>query len=143
MPRATSSGPHWFAIALTATIVELTLITAYIHLTLGGVLFTLNATGYAVLATALAIGAMPHPLIARISWLPRLGLLAFTAATIGAYLVVGPYFFLGWVAKAVEAAIMTLLAADVVRVYGSPAGLARAAFATFHGRPGRRPMRTA
>ena len=143
MSRATSSGPRWFAVALTAAIVELTLITAYIHLTLGGVLFTLNAAGYAVLAAALAIGAIPHPLIARMSWLPRIGLLAFVAATIGAYLVVGPYFSLGWLAKAVEVAILTLLAADVARVYGSPAGLARAAVATFHGGPGRGPMRTA
>ncbi|MGH2381161.1 MAG: hypothetical protein ACRDG7_08055 [Candidatus Limnocylindria bacterium] len=143
MPRVTSSSPRWFAFALTATIVELTLITAYIHLTLGGLLFTLNAAGYALLALSLAIGALPNHLIARVSWLPRIGLAAFTATTIGAYLVIGPHFSLGWVAKAVEVAILTLLAADVMRVYGSPAGLARAAIATFHRRPGRGPMRTA
>ncbi|MGQ0609370.1 MAG: hypothetical protein ACT4OQ_13045 [Chloroflexota bacterium] len=142
MPRVTSSSPRWFAFALTATIVELALITGYIHLTLGGVLFTLNAAGYAALAAGLAIGAVPHPLIARFSWLPRIGLAAFTATTIGAYLVIGPHFSLGWVAKAVELAILTLLAADVLRVYGSPAGLARAAIATFHGRSDRG-MRTA
>ena len=143
MPRAISRSPRWFAIALTATIVELALITAYIHLTLGGTLFTLNAVGYAALATALAIGAIPHRSIARFSWLPRIGLAAFTAVTIGAYLVIGPYFALGWVAKAVEVAILTLLAADVMRVHGSLAGLARAAVATFHSRPRRGPMRTA
>ena len=143
MPRAISRRPRWFTIALTATIVELALITAYIHLTLGGVLFTLNAVGYAALATALAICAIPHPLIARISWLPRIGLTAFTAVTIGAYLVIGPYFVLGWVAKAVEFAILTLLAADVMRVYGTPGGLARAAVATFHSGRRRGPMRTA
>ncbi|MEO7295685.1 MAG: hypothetical protein ABIZ57_06050 [Candidatus Limnocylindria bacterium] len=143
MPRAISRSPRWFAVALTATIVELALITAYIHLTLGGILFALNAVGYAALATALVIGAIPHPFIARLSWLPRIGLAAFTAVTIGAYLVIGPYFVLGWVAKAVEVAILTLLAADVMRVHGSLAGLARAAVATFHSRPGRGPMRTA
>ena len=142
MPRAIFRSPRWFAIALTATIVELTLITAYIHLTLGGVLFVLNAAGFAALATALAIGAIPHPFIARFSWLPRIGLAAFTAVTIGAYLVIGPYFVLGWVAKAVEVAILTLLAADVLRVHGSLAGLCRAAVATFHRGPRRGLMRT-
>lgn len=143
MPRAISGSPRWFSIALTATIVELAVITAYIHLTLGGILFLLNAAGYATLATALMIGAIPHPFIARLSWLPRIGLAAFTAVTIGAYLVIGPYFVLGWVAKAVEVAILTLLAADVLRVHGSFAGLCRAAMATFHRGPRRGPMRTA
>jgi hypothetical protein len=131
------------AIALTAAIVALTLATAYIHLSLGGLLFTLNAIGYAVLAAALAAGAVPHRLMSRFSWLPRVGLAGFTAITIAGYLVIGPYFSLGWIAKAVELAILALLAADVVRVYGSPAGLLRAALATFDREPHRGPMRTA
>jgi hypothetical protein len=143
MPAITRFGSRGFAFALTATTVELTLTTAYIHLNLGGVLFTLNALGYAALAAALAVGAIPHPLIRRVSWLPRVGLAAFTATTIGAYLVVGPYFSLGWVAKAIELAILTLIAADVLRVYGSPGGLVRAALATFDRDRYRRPMRTA
>ena len=131
MLATTQSRTRWAAVALTVTTIELTLTTAYIHLTLGGVLFTLNAIGYAMLALALAAGAIPHPLISRFSWLPRVGLAVFTAVTIGAYLVVGPYFSLGWVATAVEVAILTLLAADVVRVYGSLGGLVRAAAGTF------------
>jgi hypothetical protein len=142
MLAATPSRTRWAALALTLTLVELTLTTAYIHLSLGGVLFTLNAVGYALLAAGLVAGTIPHPLVRRISWLPRVGLAAFTAVTIGAYLVIGPYFSLGWVAKAVEVAILTLLAADVVRVYGSLGGLVRAATNTF-GDDGRRPMRTA
>ena len=134
MPATTPSRMSWLALALTLATVELALTTAYIHLTLGGVLFTLNAIGYALLAAALAIGAIPHPLIGRFSWLPRVGLAGFTAVTIGAYLVVGPYFSLGWVAKAVEVAILTLIAADVVRVYGSVGGLVRAAASTFSAR---------
>ena len=130
---ATTPRTRWATLALTVTTVELALTTAYIHLTLGGVLFTLNAIGYAVLAVALAIGAIPHPLISRFSWLPRVGLAGFTAVTIGTYLVVGPYFSLGWVAKGVEIAILTLIAADVVRVYGSLGGLVRAATSTFDG----------
>jgi len=143
MPSPTSLRARGPAVALTALAVGLTLTTAYIHLGLGGLLFTLNAIGYAVLAVALAIGAIPHPLLSRFSWLPRVGLAGFTAVTIGGYLVMGPYFSLGWITKAIEVGILVLLAADVVRVYGSPAGLVRAALATFG--EGRRtgPMRTA
>ena len=43
MPAITRFGSRGSAFALTATTVELTLVTAYIHLSLGGVLFTLNA----------------------------------------------------------------------------------------------------
>jgi hypothetical protein len=127
-------------LALTAAIVELTLTTAYIHLNLGGLLFTLNAAGYLALAIAIAVGALaPHPFIRRYSWLPRVGLAGYALLTIGAYLVIGPYFALGWVAKAIEVAILTLLAADVVRVYGSLIGLARAAVASLPGSGRMRP----
>jgi hypothetical protein len=114
-------------VGLTVAIVDLTLITAYIHLTLGGTLFTLNALGYLALAAAVAVTALPHPFLRRFAWLSRLGLAAYTTATIVGYLVIGPYFTLGWVAKAVEVAILVLLAADLARLYGSPAGLLRAA----------------
>ena len=129
---------------LTIAIVELTLTTAYIHLTLGGLLFTLNAAGYAALALAVATAAVvPHPLVRRFDWLPRIGLVAYTATTIGAYLVIGPHFTLGWVAKAIEVAILTLLIADLHRAYGSPAGLIQAALASLGlGRPSG-PMRAA
>lgn len=143
MPPTTFLRARGTAIALTAIIVGLTLTTAYIHLSLGGVLFTLNALGYAVLAAAFAVGAIPHPLVSRFSWLPRVGLAGFTAVTIGAYLVMGPYFSLGWIAKAVEVGILVLLAADIVRVYGSPAGLVRTALGTFGDRRRTEPMRTA
>ena len=127
------------AVGLTVAIVDLTLITAYIHLTLGGTLFTLNALGYAGLAAAVAITALPHPFLRRFAWLPRVGLAGYTAMTIAAYLVIGPYFTLGWVAKAVEVAILVLVAADLVRLYGSPTELFRAAVRSL--RPG--PMATA
>jgi len=136
MPGTTPSGRAGAALAvgLTIAIVDLALITAYIHLTLGGTLFTLNALGYAALAAALVASAVPHPFVRRFAWLPRVGLGAYTVATIGAYLVMGPYFTLGWVAKAVEVAILVLLAADLVRLYGSPSGLLRAALGSL--RPG-------
>lgn len=119
------------SLGLTIAIVELTLTSAYIHLSLGGLLFTLNAVGYAGLALAMiVIAVVSHPLVRRFDWLPRLGLAGYTLTTIVGYLAIGPYFDLGWVAKAVEVAILTLLMVDVQRAYGSLAGLIRAALAS-------------
>ena len=108
---------------LTVALVILTLTTAYIHLTLGGPLFTLNALGYLALAVGIAVTAFPHWFLQRLAWLPRVGLAGYAAVTIVAYLVIGPYFTLGWVAKAVEVAILVLVGVDLVRRYGSPRGL--------------------
>ena len=102
-------------ILLTGVILELTLATAYIHLTLGGTLFLLNAAGYLALGAAyLAATTLPMPAIRRQSWLPRAGLAAFASVTILAYLVMGPYFTLGWVTKGIEVAIVLLVIADLL-----------------------------
>jgi hypothetical protein len=129
---------------IAIAIVELTLTTAYIHLSLGGLLFTLNAIGYAALAAAVVVVAtVPLPLVRRFAWLPRVGLAAYTLATIGGYVVMGPYFSLGWVAKAIEVAILTLLFADILRAYGSPGGLIRAVLESVGLRTETTPMRPA
>ncbi len=102
-------------ILLTGVILELTLATAFIHFTLGGTLFLLNALGYLALGAAyLAAAALPMPAIHRFGWLPRIGLAAFASVTIVAYLVVGPYFTLGWVTKGIEIAIVMLVIADLL-----------------------------
>lgn len=116
---------------LTTAIVGLTLATAYIHSTLGGLLFTLNALGYLGLAALIVIGAAaPSPVVKRFSWFPRLALLGYTAMTIAGYLVMGPYFTLGFIAKGIEVALVTLLVIDIIRVYGSPMGMVRSALAS-------------
>jgi hypothetical protein len=126
---------------IVVAIVALTLATAYIHLSLGGLLFTLNAVGYAALAVAMiVIATVPHPLMRRFDWMPRTGLAGYTAVTIGAYLVVGPYFGLGWIAKAIEVAILVLLVVDMRRAYGSPVGLIRTALASLRFGRGSRPV---
>jgi hypothetical protein len=113
---------------VTAAIVGLTLATAYIHLGLGGVLFTLNGLGYLGLAALYVIGAVaPMPIVQRFSWFPRVALAGYAAMTIAGYLVMGPYFSLGWIAKGIEVTLIAFVAIDVVRVFGSPAGLVRAA----------------
>ncbi|MGH2427834.1 MAG: hypothetical protein ACRDGV_02935 [Candidatus Limnocylindria bacterium] len=122
---------------LTAAIVGLTLGTAYIHLTLGGtssflgILFLLNAAGFAGLAMLMVVAAaVPAPIVHRFSWLPRLALAGFTAMTIAGYLVMGPYFTLGWITKGIEVGIIALLVIDMVRVFGSPVGMVRTALAS-------------
>ena len=118
-------------ILLTGVILELTLATAIIHFTLGGTLFLLNAAGYLALGAAYLVGAaMPMPDMRRFSWLPRVGLAAFASVTIVAYLVLGPYFTLGWVTKGIELAIVMLVIADLL-------------IGTDAGRASRRPPRSA
>ena len=66
-------------------------------------------------------------MVKRFSWFPRVALMGYAAMTIAGYLVMGPYFTLGWIAKGIEVALIVLLAVDVMRVYGSPMGLINAA----------------
>jgi len=102
-------------VILTGVILELTLATALIHLTLGGTLFLLNALGYLVLGIAyLAVAVVPMPAARRLGWLPRAALAAFAAVTIVAYLVIGPYFTLGWVTKGIELALVLLIVVDLL-----------------------------
>ena len=113
---------------VTAVIVGLTLATAYIHLGLGGLLFTLNGLGYIGLAGLIVIGAAaPAPIVKRFSWFPRVALMGYAAMTIAGYLVMGPYFTLGWIAKGIEVTLIAVLALDILRVYGSPQNLVRTA----------------
>ena len=96
-------------------ILELTLATALIHLSLGGTLFTLNGLGYLGFALAyLASAVLPMPFAQALSWLPRVGLGLYAAATIGAYVFIGPYFVLGWVTKGIELAIVGLVAVELL-----------------------------
>ena len=115
-------------VVLTAAIVALTGATAYIHLGLGGMLFTLNGLGYIGLAVLYVIGAMaPSAMIKKFSWFPRIALMGYAGLTIVGYLVIGPYFTLGWIAKGIEVTLIALVAVDILRVYGSPMAFVRAA----------------
>lgn len=120
---------------LTIAIVGLALATANIHLGLGGFLFTMNGLGYLGLAALFVIGAtVSHPLVRTLSWAPRVMLAGYAAMTIAGYLVMGPYFTLGWITKGIEIMLIALVTVDVIRVFGSPAGLVRAALASIPGR---------
>lgn len=115
-------------VLLTVAILALTLATANIHLGLGGLLFTLNGLGYLGIAALLVVGAAaPHPVVRRFSWFPRVAAIGYATMTIAGYLVMGPYFTLGWITKGIEVALIVLVAVDILRVYGSPMGFVRAA----------------
>ena len=107
-------------VALRVGIVALALGTAYIHSTLGGLLFTLNAVGYARRRgrddradLALAI---------RFRWVVRLGLMGYALTTIAGWAIQGPYYSTAYVAKAIEVALIALVAIDFVRADGNPVG---------------------
>ena len=80
-----------------ASVVLLTLATAAVHASLGGPLFTLNAS-----ATRACRGDGPARSLAAIRWLVRLALLGFTAATIVGWLAFGARFPLAYVDKGIE-----------------------------------------
>ena len=122
-------------IALRVGIVGLTLGTAYIHSTLGGLLFTLNALGYLVAAVAIVI---PLALAFRFRWVVRLGLIGYAATTIVGWAIQGPYFSTAYIAKAIEVALIVLLAIDFARMDGNPITVVKSELAGLSARFGRR-----
>jgi len=83
-------------VVIRAGIVGLALATGYIHSTLGGLLFTLNAVGYVVAAIAMVI---PLALAVRFRWVIRLGLMGYAATTIIGWAIQGPYYSTAYLAN--------------------------------------------
>ncbi len=132
----TADRPLGFVdIALRVAIVGLALATGYIHSTLGGLLFTLNAAGYLVAAVALVI---PLALAVRFRWVVRLGLIGYAATTIIGWAIQGPYFSTAYIAKAIEVTLIILLAIDFARMDGNPITVIKSEFAHLSARLGRR-----
>ena len=102
---------------LRATIVALALGTGYIHSTLGGLLFSLNAAGYVVAAAAMIA---PIGLAVRFRWLIRLGLVGYAATAIVGWWLIGPRYDVAYVAKGIEIALIGLLGVEVWAYDGSP-----------------------
>jgi hypothetical protein len=123
MPKTRVSRPlSDVDIVLRVTIVALTLATAYIHLTLGGLLFTLNAVGYTVGAMALVV---PIAAAIRYRWLVRLLLAVYAAATLGAWAIDPVLYSTAYLAKGIELALITMLTVDFARRDGNPIDLIR------------------
>ena len=101
-----------------AAIVALALGTASIHAGLGGTLFTLNAIGYVVGATAMIA---PFAIAGRFRWIIRIGLAGYAATTITAWAVQGPFYSTAYLAKAIELTLIAMLVIDFVRFAGASA----------------------
>jgi hypothetical protein len=115
-------------VAIRAAIVALALATGYIHYTLGGLLFTLNAAGYAVAAVAMII---PLALAVRFRWVIRLGLIGYAATAIVMWAIQGPYYSTAYIAKGIEVALIVLLAVEFARHDGNPVNVVRRELAAF------------
>jgi hypothetical protein len=115
-------------IVIRAAIVGLALATAYIHSTLGGLLFTLNAVGYVTAALAMVV---PLALAVRFRWVVRLGLIAYAMTTIVGWAIQGPYYSTAYIAKAIEIALIALVVIDFARMDGNPVDVVKRELAAF------------
>jgi hypothetical protein len=111
-------------LAVRAAIVGLTLATGWIHATLGGPLFTLNAVGYLVAAIAMVV---PLGIAVRYRWLIRLGLIGYAATAIVAWYLTGPRYDIAYLAKAIEVGLIALLLVEVWAYDGNPLARVRRA----------------
>ena len=105
------------AIAVRIAIVALTVATGWIHLTLGGLLFTLNGAGYLVAAVAMVA---PFALVMRLRWLIRLGLVGYALAAIVGWYLTGPRYDVAYIAKAIEIGLSALLLLEIRSYDGNP-----------------------
>jgi hypothetical protein len=104
-------------IILRAAIVGLTVATGWIHLTLGGLLFTVNGLGYLVAAAAMVA---PLALAVRFRWFIRLGLVGYALMAIVGWYLTGPRYDVAYVAKAIEICLIALLAIEIRAYDGNP-----------------------
>lgn len=140
--RTTPQGRDAVRVTLLVAILALTLATAWIHSTLGGLLFTLNALGYLAFAVALVFAFLiPLRIVQQLRWLPRLALIGYALATIVGWLLMGPRYDMAYISKAIEVVLIALLAVDLFRTYGTPSEAlrrARGAIAEYRGDRGDR-----
>ncbi len=107
-------------VVLRFAVVGLALSTGYIHSTLGGVLYTLNAVGYLVLAVAQVVPLGP---LSSYRWVARLALAGFAATTIVGWYFMGARYFTAYLAKAIELVLISVLTVEVYRLDGGPRGI--------------------
>ena len=84
----------------------------YLGLSFGNTLFVLNGLGYLGLLAALQL---PIPQLARFRGAVRWALVGYTALTIVLYFIDDPGMSIGYVDKAIEVALISLLLVDAYR----------------------------
>jgi hypothetical protein len=119
------------SVLLRVAIVVLTLSTAYIHYTLGGMMFMANAAGFLVLG--LAMVAAPLAIASRYRWLIRAALIVFALMTIAGWLMFGARYSTGYLATGIEVALVVLLGIEMLRYDGGPVAVAQKGLALFTG----------
>lgn len=127
---AQATRPSAVDVALRVTLVGLALATAYIHSTLGGLMFLANAAGFATLAVAMIV---PVGLAVRYRGLIQVALGGFAAATIAGWAMFGARYTTAYVATGIEVAIVALVAIATYRAYGNPITIARSLVARMSG----------
>ena len=106
-----TAGIHFY-LALTAI--------SFMGFNFGVMLFILNGLGYLGLLAALQL---PIPQLARFRSAARWALIGFAALTIVLFFVMAPeYTIIGYIDKAIEAALIALLLADAYTASSKPSG---------------------
>ncbi|MDP9484100.1 MAG: hypothetical protein M3P84_12870 [Chloroflexota bacterium] len=131
MFRSTQAArPSAVDVAVRVSLVGLAVATAYIHSTLGGLMFLANALGFATLAVAMIA---PVGLAVRFRGLIQVALGGFAAATIVGWALFGARYSTAYVATGIEVAIVALVAIATYRAYGSPVAIVRSLVARIGG----------
>ena len=104
-------------VLVRVAIVGLAVATGWIHLNLGGLLFAVNGLGYLVAAVAMIA---PLAIAIRFRWFIRVGLIGYAATAIVAWYLTGPRYDVAYIAKAIEFALIGLLALEVWAYDGNP-----------------------
>lgn len=100
------ASSRYLDLVLLSAIVVLTLATAYIHFWVGGTMLMLNAAGYVTLAALVAGAALFYRHALPILLVALAG---YAAVTILGWLVMGPYFDVAYIAKAIEIVLISLI----------------------------------
>jgi hypothetical protein len=109
-------------VGLRVGVAALAVANGYIHSQLGGLMFTVNAIGFVVLAVALVAPVWPAP---QVRWLTRLAVAGYAAATAAGWLMFGARYDMGYISFALDITILAVVAADSLIADGSPIAIAR------------------
>jgi hypothetical protein len=109
-------------VALRLAVAGMAVANGYIHSQLGGVMFTLNAVGFVVLAAAILAPVWPAP---QVRWLTRLAMAGYAAATATGWFLFGARYDMGYLSFTLDITIFAVVAVDSLVADGSPITIAK------------------